>query len=182
MKEYADASARYARALFDAAAKSREEAAVQEDLEGLVAVMKSSGLENFLQSPRPSPADKRKAVARVASMLRAKVSGSFLQLLLRKSRLAVLPGVLADYTALWRTSRGIIRAELFTAVAPVESFTKKVAETLARITGKTIDLVVRQDPKLTGGFVVKMQNDLIDESVKTRLETLKKQLLETSIN
>ena len=182
MKADAVAPARYARALFEAAARSGDEAKVQEDLEDLVRVMKSSGLKDFLESPRPSPEDKKKALSRVAQMLHSRLAGGFLHLLLKKSRLDILPGALVHYAALWRGARNIVQAELITAGAPNEAFKKRITESLGRITGKKIELAARQDPSLAGGFVVKIQNDLIDASVKTRLLTLKKQLLETSIN
>ncbi len=182
MKEETIAPARYARALFGAAVKSGDEDKIQEDLEDLNRVMKDSGLGAFLSSPRPSPADKRKAVTRVASLLHSRLSGSFLHLLLRKARLGILPAVLVHYAALWREARGLVRAELIVTGTPNEAFKKRISESLARITGKKIDLIVRQDPSLGGGFVVKVLNDLIDASVRTRLDTLKKELLETSIN
>lgn len=182
MKEDSVASARYARALFEAASKSDAHAKVEADLGDLVRVLKSSGLQAFLESPSHSPDDKRRAVARVAEMLRSPVSGGLLHLLLKKARIGILSGVLAHYASLWREARGIVQAEFVTAGTPDESFKTTLVQALGRITKKKIELVTKQDPSLVGGFVVRIQNDLIDASVRTRLADLKKQLLETAVN
>lgn len=54
---------------------------------------------------------------------------------------------------------------------------KKLSETLAKTYGEAVKLNVEVDPALVGGVVVEVAGEIIDGSVATRLNNLKKQLV-----
>lgn len=182
MSVEAMAAARYAEALFEAARKSGQVELVQESLSDLARVMRPSGLLKFLESPRHSLEEKSKALEKVAKLFRSPLVTGFLAVLLRKSRLSLLDEVTRLYSVLALEALGTVNADVALLGTPNEAFKRRLIATLERITKKKVRLEFRQDPRIVGGFVVKMKNDLIDASVQTRLDILKKQLLQTRIN
>jgi len=182
MKHDPVAALRYTRALFEAAQRRGETEKVEADLRELVGVLGPSGLERFVASPRIAPAQKKKALDRVGTMLRSRLATGFLLVLLKKSRLGILAAVSKLFTALWQESRDIVTCEAVFAGESREPFRGKLAEMLGRVTSKHVRLVTRQDPELVGGFVVKIGNRLIDASVRSRLLVLKRQLMATQVH
>jgi F-type H+-transporting ATPase subunit delta len=67
-------------------------------------------------------------------------------------------------------------AEVTSALPLDEARRRAVAAQLQKITGKTIDLRVREDPRILGGLVTRIGDELIDASVAIRLADLAERL------
>jgi F-type H+-transporting ATPase subunit delta len=67
-------------------------------------------------------------------------------------------------------------ADVTSAVPLNEAQQRKVSDQLSRITGKTVQLRVHQDPTILGGLVTRIGDELIDASVATRLGELAERL------
>ena len=175
-------AARYSRALFDAAQKKGEMEKAGQDLADFAAVLKPSGLKGFLENPTHSMTAKHQALERVGKMLGSTAVRGLLKVLLKKSRVGLVYAVSTQYAALLREAQGILDADVLMVHAPNDSFKARLDKTLARLTGKKIKFTYRSDPALVGGFAVRLENDLIDASIRTRIEDLKRRLLEIKIN
>ena len=78
-------------------------------------------------------------------------------------------------------ARGIIRAEAISAIPLTEEQRKKLAEKLARITGKQIVIENKVDPSLLGGIKLRYMGIQRDGSVKARLDGFARTLGEAVI-
>ena len=72
---------------------------------------------------------------------------------------------------------GIIRGQLQTAYPLNERQLDLLNKQLNRITGKTVVITERVDKELLGGFIVRMQDTVIDSSLKNQLFKLRENLL-----
>jgi F-type H+-transporting ATPase subunit delta len=77
---------------------------------------------------------------------------------------------------MYLAAQGVAFADVTTAVplSPVEE--ARVAESLTRITGKTIRLRTHVDPDIIGGILARVGDQLIDGTVTTQLRQLKSRL------
>jgi F-type H+-transporting ATPase subunit delta len=77
---------------------------------------------------------------------------------------------------MYNKEKGIVIAEVTTAIPLDEAHQKRVADQLARLTGKTVQLRTRTDPRILGGVITRIGDELIDASVATRLADLAERL------
>ena len=176
------AGARYARGLFQAAQKAQELEKVNADLVDLQKVFKSSGLQSFLENPRHSFEKKKKVLTEIGKKLRSRLSSRFLYLLLRKARVALFGGVLRHFASLLDEATGTVPVEVTLGGVPNQTFRERLEKTLRRMTQKKVRMTIRQDAAMIGGIMIKIKNEIIDGSIRSRLQLLKKTLLETRIN
>jgi F-type H+-transporting ATPase subunit delta len=173
---------RYARALFIVTEKRHETARALEDLKSLLEVLAPGGpVGAFLASPQVRLADKRAVLKRGLEGKASTVVMLFVDLLLRKKRLAGFATIVEEFEGLVEKAQGIQRARVASAVPlePVE--TQRVRDALERHTRSTIKLTTEVDPALLGGALVRIGDRVIDRSVRTLLESIEKQLHEVSV-
>ena len=73
--------------------------------------------------------------------------------------------------------KGLLRAEVTTAVALSDGFYQKLLATLEKLSNKRVVLEKKHDPTLIGGVVLRIGDLVLDSSLKTRLDGLKHALL-----
>lgn len=169
---------RYAGALFNAAEKLGRVDAVQKDLDQIVMLWDTTpALSQSLESPLV-PDDKKHAVIdQIFGEDTEPLTRSFLHLLVTKRREDILRTVEEEFQVLSDRARGLIRAEATVAAPLSESDRAALADGLRTRTGKQIELDVKVDPVILGGVVVRMQDTVIDGSVRGALERLREQML-----
>jgi F-type H+-transporting ATPase subunit delta len=148
------------------------------ELDGLAGLeAKSPDLRSFLESPLVDPKARTRTFEK---LLRGKASDLLvdaLQVIGRKGRLALLPEIAAAYRQLHRALRGRVQVFVTTAVPLGEALRADLRAAAARYTGKEPELVEAVDPGLLGGLVVRVGDERIDTSLKTRLRGLSGALL-----
>lgn len=173
---------RYANALFGAADKRGVAEEVLSDLESIAALEKSGhSLQNFLESPSVLDEHKEKMVVTV---LRGKVHELVVQLLLlmlRKKRFGHYPLVLPHYRALVEEKLGVVRTEVVTAIPIDQATLDQLRAALERTTGKKLRVEHRTDPSIMGGVVATVGGEVIDSSVRYRLDRLREELLTSNV-
>ena len=173
---------RYARALFIVTERRNETAQALPDLLGTwEALRPGTPAGRLLATPLVLLSDKRKVVQQV---LGGKVLLSvvmFVDLLLRKKRLAELRVIVSEYEALVEQQQGIQRAQVVSAVPLTDAEQKRVHAEVERMTGKKIRLTAEVDSRLLGGALVHIGDRVIDRSVRSLLDAVEHLLLETSV-
>lgn len=167
----------YARSMLDVAAERGEEEALGEELNALAeAVSLVPEFAAFAASPLVDDDERQRAWDRI---LRGRVSdllADSLAVIAERQRLGALPAIVAAYNQGLRDRRGVIDAEVVSAVALTDDLRQALVKALARHTGKTAEISERVDPKLLGGLVVRTGDEKIDGSVATRLSRLASRL------
>ena len=175
-------AARYAKALFLTTEKRGETPRALEDLKSTVEVLKpGTPGGRFLATPEVGLADKRKVLQEVLGARALRTLVVFVDLLLRKKRLAELPTIAETFEALVEHAQGIQRATVVSAVPLTPAERDRLHEQLERTTGKRIRLAADLDPDLVGGATVRIGDRVIDRSVRTMLDSMARQLHEVRV-
>ena len=95
-----------------------------------------------------------------------------LRLMAQNRRLFALPQLVARLAELIAEDRGEITAEVVSAAPLSPEQAKKLTETLAAKSGKTVKLNTRVDEGLIGGMIVKLGSQMIDSSIRSKLASL----------
>jgi F-type H+-transporting ATPase subunit delta len=165
----------YAAALFDLA---KSEGAVDAVESGLVEIQKlaaeSADFSRFLRSPVIAADVKAEAIDAILAKANANATvTNFVKVVARNGRLFALPTIIRSFQALAAKDRGEISADVTSAAALSGAQLKSLADTLKAKIGKTVTLTEHVDPSLIGGLVVKVGSQMIDSSLKTKLQAMK---------
>lgn len=173
---------RYAKALLEVAVAESDAARVELDLAAIVSVMDDHAeLHHALTSPRIPAASRRGIVGALAE--RGNVApplAKLLGLLADRGRLALLPEVLAVYRERFLAHQHIVQASVTSAAPLAPDTVQRLAERLGALTGKQVQLSATVEPSLLGGMVARVGSTVYDGSVRTQLEKMKQQLVETA--
>lgn len=172
------AARRYAQAAFEIARDTNMLDEWLGDLKTLNGVFGSSQAVSMLEDPKLTLEDQNRVVDRLVQPgVVRETPMNLLRLLIHRRRLPVLPRLLEIYQEMYNKEKGIVVAEVTTAVPLDEENRKRVAARLSEITGgKTIELRLHEDPAILGGMITRIGDMLIDASVATRLAELGERL------
>lgn len=170
-----DVGARYAQALFELAVESRALELVETDLKGLIDLLRQSpDLRRLLASPRFNAEDKGKGLAAVAERARVQpLTAKFLGLLAANRRTNALAEIVAAFHRLVAARRGLVSAQVTTAIPLTDTQTAALKSALRQAIGKDPEIEARVDPAILGGVKVRVGSRLYDASLKSRLDSLK---------
>jgi F-type H+-transporting ATPase subunit delta len=169
----------YARSLFEVATEHDKLDLVREQLgEFAEALDASHELQMFFFSPYFSTDEKQDGLRRTVTEVDESFL-NFLSLLLENHRMPVIFRVRREYDRLWREANHLLAVQITSAVALDPSVAERVGDEIGRQTGRTVELTSAVDPEILGGIVVRVGNSIIDASVRTRLDNLRKQVVTT---
>jgi len=167
--------ARYAQALFDLALDSGALTAIEADLQSLTgARAQSADLRRLMDSPAFSAADKAKGLNAIGDKAGYHpVTLKFLGVLTANRRANALSQITDSFTRLSAAHRGVVSAEVVSAVKLTAAQQKGVAAALRQSLGKDPEITTRVDPSILGGLKVRVGSRLFDASLRSKLDTLK---------
>jgi F-type H+-transporting ATPase subunit delta len=104
------------------------------------------------------------------------ITRTYMAILVRKGREALLPDVAAAFTELYKLDQNIVSAVVSSAVAlNDEARARVIALAEKQHPGKTIDLQEKVDPALIGGLSIHIGDELYDGTVSRRLADLRRE-------
>ena len=169
----------YARSLFEVATEHDNLDVVRDQLaEFAEALDGSHELQMFFFSPYFSTDEKQDGLRRTVTEV-AESFLNFLSLLLENHRMPVIFRVRREYDRLWRETNQLLAVQITSAVELDPSVAERVGDEIGRQTGRTVELTSAVDPEILGGIVVRVGNSIIDASIRTRLDNLRKQVVTT---
>lgn len=98
--------------------------------------------------------------------------GRFLSVLAHYGRLVLLPEVYQQFEAYRREAEAVVHVQVTSAQPVSDEQSKTLTERLKKRFGREIDLEVAVDPALIGGAIIRAGDEVIDGSVRGRLERL----------
>lgn len=170
----ASLAGRYASALFDLARDERQIDSVSQSLERLKgALAESADLKALVSSPLVGRADAAKALAAAASSLGLDpLTTNFVGVLARNGRLRQLGEVIRIFMSLAAEHRGETTAEVLSARPLDDAQLAALRSQLGARVGRDIRIDARVDPSILGGIVVRLGSQMIDASIRTKLNSL----------
>jgi len=167
---------RYAAALLDMATDGKAVDKVEKDLLELQAMIEGSAdLQKLLQNSLINRGQQQKAILALAAKAGFnKLTTQFLGVLAHNRRLPALADVIAAFRDALAKSRGESLAKVQTAFALTPAQTKSLQEQLSKVMGSNVTLEVSVDKDLLGGMIVTVGSKQIDDSVKRKLERLRR--------
>jgi F-type H+-transporting ATPase subunit delta len=166
---------RFAEAAFAVARDSNQLDAWLDALEQASAVYDHPAALSFLTSP-VEPAERKQAVLRELLPRVAPEVHRFLAILARRDRLELVPEIAATFQRLLNEYRNVAVATVTTAVEIDDAQRSRIATKLGQRLGKTVVVQSRVDPSTLGGVVAQVGDNVIDGSVRGRLERLRRTL------
>jgi F-type H+-transporting ATPase subunit delta len=163
---------RYAEAAWELAERDGTAEVWQRDLALVASLAADPRASRDLDNPAVPAAMRREALRKA---LGRRVSAHALNLcliLLDRGRFYLLPAVSAEYDALLRRSRGIVAATVTTPAPLSAGDAAAVKARVEKLAGAPVELTTATDESLIGGLTVRIGDQLIDASVRGRLERL----------
>jgi F-type H+-transporting ATPase subunit delta len=170
-----EVGARYAQALFDLAKDAGQVEAVEADLKTLKAfTAESADLRTLITSPVFSAESKAKGLEAIAARAEFDpMTRKFLGFVAAQRRVAALPAMITSFQALSAAWRGVVSAQVTTAVALTAAQASGLQAALRQALGKDPEIETRVDPSILGGVKVRVGSRLYDASLKSKLDSLK---------
>ncbi len=97
---------------------------------------------------------------------------SIFDVITRKNREAFLPAIATEFAEMYRKEKGIDKVTVITTFPLTEELRQRFKKTIAEKTGRKVDLTEKVDPSLIGGFILKIGDKQMDNSVKSKLKSL----------
>ena len=172
---------RYARALVKYVAETGQGAIVYSEADVLVRALHDvPDLKRMIEAADDviSPFEKKKLLQ---SALGNHISNSlsrFLTLLNQKDRMDLVGDILRDYMDLYERSAGVRKVHLTVVQEPSEMQLQQIRNLVIQQTGDDAAIVVTVDPDIIGGFVLDMDDYLLDASVQHQLDLIREQFVE----
>ena len=170
----ASLAGRYATALFELARDEKQLETVGTSLATLrQALRDSEDFRALISSPLVSRDEAARAVAAAAEAMRLDpMTSNFLGVLARNRRLSQLEGVIRAFNMLAARHRGETTAEITSAHPLTDDQVAALKANLRTRIGRDVSVDLNVDPAILGGLVVKVGSQMIDGSIRTKLDTL----------
>ena len=166
----------YARSLFEVAKEHDVLDRVHDELGQFAeALSDDRTLQVFLFSPYFSSEEKRDGVKKIVSDADERFE-NFLELLAERHRMPALFRIKREFDALWADEHKLLPVTVTSAVELDKGFAEDIAKRIQEQTGRTVELSSNVDPEVLGGLMVRVGNRVLDDTVRNKLERLRKQV------
>ncbi len=171
MAELATIARPYAEALYKASAS--DPSGTQAWLDQLASVAAQPELLQLAANPKVSPEQVFGLIAGLVPQGLPDMGKNFLRVLLDNDRLAALPEAAAQFRLLKNAAGGASDAVVYSAFPIDAQALQEVAATLEQRFGRKLTTRVEIDPALIGGIRAVVGDEVLDTSIKARLEQMK---------
>ncbi len=175
MAELATIARPYAEALFKASASDLAGTAAW--LDEIAAVASNAQLQQFAANPKTSDEQVFDVVTGVTKATLPDAAKNFLRTVIANGRLGVLPEIAGQFRVLKNAQIGTSDATVYSAFPLDGAALTDLAATLEKRFGRQLNLKVELEPALIGGVRVVVGDEVLDTSVKARLEQMKVALI-----
>lgn len=174
-------SVRYSTALFDSALEKNILEKVNEDMIFIAEICKSPEAKELLQSPIINPTKKSEVFHAILKDNVEDITLSLIDLVVKNGRESFIPAIARNFIHDTMKFKGITESTLTTAVKVNPSVKKQITDLISMVFKTSVKLEEIVDPEIIGGFILKVDDNYIDASIRNKLRRVKKELLESSM-
>lgn len=176
------AARRYATALLELAKERNELESILEDMKFIHNTMEGSReLVVFLKSPIIKYDDKISVLDELFSSDIEEATKLFMKLLAKKERVNLLDQISEAFIEKYKQLAGIITIEVYVAHELSEEQRDELHKSLEEKTQKTVEMNITLDESLKGGMAIRINDTVIDGTVKHKLEELEESFLAATL-
>jgi ATP synthase F1 delta subunit len=166
----------YARSLFEVAVERDALDEVRDQLSAFADAMRDNrDLAVFFFSPYFSVAEKKDGLSRTVTDANPALF-NFLEALIERHRMPAIFRIRTEFEALWEEEKRLLPVHLTSAVSLDDSVVQNLGERIGRQVDRDVQVSSEVDPDILGGVVLRVGNVILDASIKSRLEQLRKQV------
>jgi F-type H+-transporting ATPase subunit delta len=171
MAELATIARPYAEALFKTS--GADLGGTSSWLDELAAIASNIQLQQYAGNPSVTSAQTFDVMTGVAKTALPEAAKNFLKAVIDNGRISVLPEIASQFRSLKNAKSGSSDAVVFSAFALDALALADLSATLEKRFGKKLNIKVELEPDLIGGVRVVVGDEVLDTSVKARLEQMK---------
>jgi F-type H+-transporting ATPase subunit delta len=169
-------SVRYSRALFQSALELKILDKVYQDMIFVSEICKIAETKEFLKSPIIPPSRKTAIFHSMLGNNVEKITLSLIDLTVKNGREGFLPAVARVFISETLKYKGITGSVITTAVKIDDKIKKQIIDLMSGIFKTKIELEEKIDPGIIGGFILRIDDNYIDASVRNKLRKIRKEL------
>jgi F-type H+-transporting ATPase subunit delta len=170
-------SVRYSRALFELALEKNILDKVGQDMLFISEICKISEMKELLTSPVIKPSQKSNILHKIFENDVDKATLSLIDLVVKNGRANFIPAIARVFITETMKYKGITKSTLTTA-APIASKVKQqITDMITSVFKTKVEFEENVDPAIIGGFILKVDDNYIDASVRNKLRKIKKELI-----
>lgn len=169
-------SIRYSRALFQSALEKNILDKVNQDMIFIAEICRLPEAKEFLHSPIIPPSKKEAIFHKMVGNNVENITLSLLDLVVRNGRESFLPAITRVFIHETLKYKGVTESVLTTAVKVDDKVRKQITELISDVFKTKVELTENIDPEIIGGFILRVDDNYIDASIKYKLRKIKKEL------
>lgn len=174
---------KYASALFKLTKKDNLTDSVLGEFRSILEILSANpGFKDFLDAPQILDKNKKNLLKDLFKGKISEVLLSFLTLLVDRKRIAYLLDMFPEYERMAKEDKGIVMAEVTTAIPTDEALYHRLKEKLEGKTKKKIEMINKVDPEIIGGVVVILGDKIIDHSIRHQLAQLRERVSQIRVH
>lgn len=166
----------YARSLFEVASGQGRLDEVRDQIGELADALDAErGLAVFFFSPYFSSQEKKDGLGRAVEGADEIVT-NFLELLIDKHRMPAIFRIRRRLDVMWERENKVLPVQVTSATKLDEETVKRIGDRIGQETGRHVELTAQVEPAILGGIVLRVGNQILDASIRARLDRLRRQV------
>jgi F-type H+-transporting ATPase subunit delta len=175
-------SVRYSRALFQSALEKKILDKVNQDIILISQICKVTEMKEFLHSPIIVPSKKMAILHNILGDNVDKITLSLIDLVVKNGRESFIPAIARVFLHETMKYKGITESYLTTAVKVDDKVKKQISDLISKVFKTKVELEESIDSEIIGGFILRVDDNYIDASIKNKLRKIKKELIGITVN
>jgi F-type H+-transporting ATPase subunit delta len=169
-------SVRYSRAIFQSALEKKILDKVYQDMIFISEICKIAETKEFLHSPIIVPSKKETIFHKMLGGNVEDITLSLIDLIVKNGRESFIPAIARVFIHETKKYKGITESVLTTAVTVDDNVKKKITDLISDVFKTKVELKENIDPDIVGGFILQIDDNYIDASIKNKLRKIRKEL------
>jgi F-type H+-transporting ATPase subunit delta len=169
-------SVRYSRAIFQSAIDKKILEKVYRDMIFISEICKIPEAKEFLHSPIIVPSKKIEIFHNVLGDNVEELTLSLIDLVVKNGRESQLPAIARVFIHETMKHEGITQSTLTTAVKVDPSLKQQITELISEVFKTKVEFIENVDTDIIGGFILRVDDNYIDASIRNKLRKIQKEL------
>lgn len=169
-------SVRYSKALFESALEKKLLDKVYQDMIFISEIFKIPEMKEFLDSPIIRPTKKIDVLQKILAKNVEIITFALIEMVVKNGRESFLPAIARVFIHETKEYKGITESVLTTAIKIDPKIRQQIVNFISGIFKTKVELKEIVDNDIIGGFILRIEDNYIDASVRAKLRRIEKEL------